>query len=80
MYQIPHNQILNRESEGDLPMKEKRLGSHRIRAGDFFHWGMTLRFMVHNLIVRDLVHEMNSGYHDYFIKFTNLVFQVEYQF
>ena len=69
MYQIPHSQILNWESEGDLPMKEKRLGSHWSRAGYFFHWRMALQFAVHNMIVRDLAHAMNSGYSLYYFSY-----------
>jgi len=50
-------------------MKEKRLGSHWSRAGYFFHWGMALRFVIHNLIVRDLVQAMNSGYSEYYFSY-----------
>ena len=50
MYRIPRDQLFNRESESDLPMKQivkKMLKRKRIMSGStFFHWGMALQFTV----------------------------------
>lgn len=65
MYQVPHDQVLNHESQSHLPLKEKvtpKILFARIWAYCFFFYlQMSLRFAVQNLIVRDLVHEMRSG-------------------
>ena len=61
IYRIPHNQILNCESQSHFPIKEK-VPPGLMFFNNFFYWHIALRFLVQNLTVRDLVHDMNSGY------------------
>ena len=65
-YQIAHNQILNNKLQSHFPIMKNTLGLNPgeldLWAYFFFYWQVALWFSVQNLIVRDSVHEMNSGY------------------